>query len=339
MNDALISERKVNQAMNNSTIRTESFYIARAGEKDKRVYAVIWSPIKKPIMILQITHGMTEHIGRYKELAKELTKFGIAVAGFDLRGHGADIRASDIASFGQGDWESSIEDMHEFFCLLEERYSGIPHFMLGFSLGSFLLREYLGVHPKGVAGAIIMGTGHQASALLAVMSRIISQEVKKTDLYGTTELVKQLSFGTYNRKFRPNRTAADWLCSNEFQLDKYLEDPLCRKHISANLFLQLLNSMKRTGKKNSYDDWNKTMPILLISGEMDPVGNETKGVRSVYKTMKKANLSDVTIQFIPQARHDVLHDDLCGTASQLVRWMLLVNSFSKVNPIQKRKEE
>ena len=93
--------------------------------------------------VLQIAHGMTEHMGRYEAFAEYLVSQGIAVAGFDLRGHGKNSGDPDVASFGIGGWEASIEDMRLFFEWLEQRFSGVAHFMLGFSLGSFLLREYL----------------------------------------------------------------------------------------------------------------------------------------------------------------------------------------------------
>ena len=196
----------------------------------------IWLPEQEPKCVLQITHGMTEHIGRYTTLAQELTGQGIVVAGFDLRGHGRNPGDPNIASFGEGGWEASIEDMHLFFEVLAERFPVLPHFMLGFSLGSFLLREYLNQYPEDVAGAIIMGTGYQPGWLLSMMMEVVKSQIKKAGFDGTTDLVRQLSFGNYNQKFKPNRTIADWLCADNAELDAYLADPLCRKDISAGLF-------------------------------------------------------------------------------------------------------
>lgn len=177
--------------------------------------AVIWQPEQEVKAVLQITHGMTEHMGRYETLAEDLCNQGIAVAGFDLRGHGKNPGNPEIASFGKGGWDAAIKDMYLFFGELQNRFPEIPHYMMGFSLGSFLLREYLGKYPEGVAGAIIAGTGHQPGWLLAIMMAIVRGEFKKSGFDGTTDLVKQLSFGTYNQKFKPNRTEADWLCSDE----------------------------------------------------------------------------------------------------------------------------
>lgn len=252
---------------------------------------------------------MTEHIGRYTELARKLTAHGIAAAGFDLRGHGRNAGDPDIASFGEGGWEASVEDMHMFFDVLAKRFPELPHYMLGFSLGSFLLREYLGSYPEGVAGAVIMGTGYQPAPVLSVIMAILKGQIKTAGFDGTTDLVKQLSFGNYNKKFKPNRTIADWLCSDNDRLDAYLADPLCRKNISAGLFLQLLDSMKRTGSTDSYNGWNKDTPVLLISGQDDPVGDFGKGVAAVRQRMEKAGIHNVTMQLFPNARHDLLHEE------------------------------
>ena len=286
--------------------------------------AEIWLPEQEPKCILQITHGMTEHIGRYTELARKLTAHGIAAAGFDLRGHGRNAGDPDIASFGEGGWEASVEDMHMFFDVLAKRFPELPHYMLGFSLGSFLLREYLGRYPENIAGAVIMGTGYQPATVLSVIMAILKGQIKTAGFDGTTDLVKQLSFGNYNKKFKPNRTIADWLCSDNDRLDAYLADPLCRKNISAGLFLQLLDSMKRTGSTDSYNSWNKDTPVLLISGQDDPVGDFGKGVAAVRQRMEKAGIHNVTMQLFPNARHDLLHEE-AGAAEAarkaLIDWL------------------
>ena len=284
----------------------------------------MWLPEQEPKCVLQITHGMTEHIGRYTTLAQELTEHGIVVAGFDLRGHGRNAGDPNVASFGEGGWEASIEDMHMFFEVLEKRFPVLPHFMLGFSLGSFLLREYLNQYPEGVTGAIIMGTEHQPGWLLTMMMAIVKSQIRKAGFDGTTDLVKQLSFGNYNQKFKPNRTIADWLCADTVQLDAYLADPLCRKSISAGLFWQLLGSMQRTGSKHAYHGWNKETPILLLSGQDDPMGDSGKGVLAVKQRMEKAGIGSVTMELFPNARHDLLHEESSSAAAArkaMIDWM------------------
>ena len=291
-------------------MKTEPFMFT--GYHGTALPAVMWLPEGKVKAVLQITHGMTEHMGRYAHLAGYLLPLGIAVAGFDLRGHGRNAGDAQVASFGEGGWDASIGDMRLFFELLEQRFPGIPHYMLGFSLGSFLLREYLGQYPQNVAGAVIMGTGHQPGWLLKLMMGIVEGQIKKAGFDKTTDLVRQLSFGAYNQKCKPNRTVADWLCADKAQLDQYLADPLVRRDISAGLFWQLLGSMKRTSKMGAYQNWNREMPVLLMYGGDDPVGDGGKGVRRVCEQMKKAGIRDITFQMFPGARHDLLHEEENG---------------------------
>ena len=275
------------------------------GYEGKELPAVIWMPEGEVRAVLQLTHGMTEHMGRYGQFADYLTTIGVVVAGFDLRGHGRNGGDPEIASMGKGGWEASLEDMRLFFLELDRRFPETPHYILGFSLGSFLLREYLGKYSQGLSGAVIMGTGSQPGWLLSIMIGILRGQVDKAGADGTTDLVHQLSFGTYNAKFKPNRTNADWLCANEAELEAYLADPLVRREISAGLFRDLLCAMKRT---SSCAGWEKELPILLLAGQEDPVGDFGKGVRRFYDRMCKDGLRNVTFQEFPGARHDLLHE-------------------------------
>lgn len=286
---------------------------------------IIWYPLCSPTMVVQITHGMTEHIGRYEQLAEYLTSYGIAVAGFDLRGHGHNPGDNQCASFGEGGWNYALHDMHLFYLELNSKFPNIPHFMLGFSLGSFLLRDYLNRYCDKVDGAIIMGTGHQPGAVLNMLMPVVKREIKANGFDSSTHKVNKLSFETYNQKFAPNMTSVDWLCSDTTQRIKYRGDPLCRKTISAGLFWQLLDSMKRTGKLSSNRKWNKQMPVLLLSGQDDPVGDFGKGVQRVRQSMSRAGMKHIQLYLVPGARHDLLHEEKSGGSDEafdiLTNWL------------------
>lgn len=289
---------------------------------EKECQAYIWRPEGEVKCVLQIVHGMTEHMGRYEELAEFLTQEGIAVAGFDLRGHGTRGKGMTCASFGEDGWEATLKDIHQLHVSLKRQYPEAKHYLFGFSLGSFLVREYFNTYEDhDFAGTIIMGTGHQPAPVLSVIMAIVKGEIKKAGHDYTTDLVRNLSFGTYNKKFSPNRTRADWLCSDRTELDKYMADALCKEDISSGLSWQLLASMKRTGDKNAYQKWNKNMPVLLISGEEDPVGGAGKGVCQVEKSMKNAGLTNVTLKLYKGARHDVLHEKKSGAAAEVYQIM------------------
>ena len=305
-------------------MHTEIF--AFAGFDGMQLPAILWLPDGEPRRILQITHGMTEHIGRYEAFAEAMTKQGIAVAGYDLRGHGQNTSEPGVASFGENGWEASLEDMYLFFEALSARFPGMPHDMLGFSLGSFLLRDYLGRWNEGVSRAVIMGTGHQPAAVLSGIMAIVKGQIKKGGFDNTTDLVRKLSFETYNQRFKPNRTQSDWLCADTAQLDAYLADSLCRRDISSGLFWQLLGAMKRTGSKAACEAWNKELPVLLISGQDDPVGDCGKGVQAVKKLLDAAGMKEVTLCLIPGARHILLDERESGAADEAIQ---IISDFLK----------
>ena len=305
-------------------MRTEQLEFT--GDQGRKLPGILWLPEESPKMVLQVAHGMTEHMGRYTALARELTGLGIVVAGFDLRGHGRNPGDRSCASFGEKGWEATLGDMRCFFEVLSHRFPGVPLAMLGFSLGSFLVREYLGRYPDGVTCAAILGTGDQPGPVLSIMMAVVKGQIRKAGFDNTTDLVKKLSFENYNRKFAPNRTPSDWLCADNAQLDAYRSDPLCRENISAGLFWELMGAMKRTGSKTAYAHWNRKMPVLLLSGLNDPVGDFGKGVERVHQGMEKAGFADVTVYLLPDARHDLLHEEESGAAvaarRTLGQWLL-----------------
>lgn len=197
-----------------------------AGAQGMELPARLWLPDGQPRLVLQISHGMTEHSGRYDTLAAALAEHGIACAAFDLRGHGRNPGSRTCADMGPDGWEQSLSDLQRFCERLRESFPGVPLGMLGFSLGSFLLRDALCRGMAAPAGVILAGTGTQPGAVLAVIQAIVRGQLRRAKPGGTTPLVQKLSFGAYNRKFAPNRTRADWLCADEEALDRYCADPV-----------------------------------------------------------------------------------------------------------------
>ena len=233
---------------------------------------VLWLPEGDCRMVLQVVHGMTEHLDRYRDLGECLTRQGIALAGFDLPGHGQNPGDPVCASLGEQGWTRTLRQLDALHAALSQRLPGVPQALMGFSLGSFLVRDYVRTCEEKPEKLIVMGSGAQPGVLLAMLKALVKGQIRKAGFDRTTDLVRNLSFGAYNQKFRPNRTQADWLCGDPEQLDDYLADPLCRKEISAGLFWQLLDGMQRTGA-DPYTTWNREMPVLLISGGADPVGS------------------------------------------------------------------
>lgn len=276
----------------------------------------LWTPPVNPAAVILILHGMTEHAGRYEELADFLTSHHYAMAAYDLPGHGRNSTPSDCAAMAPGDWNAAIDGIDSALSQLRGRFS-CPVFLLGFSLGSFLAREYLQRPQPKMDGLILVGTGWQPKWLLKIMKVIVRTQIKKVGFDHNSPLVQKLSFGAYNEKFKPNRTKSDWLCSDETALDRYLSDPLCRSETASGTFYELLCSMERTRTARP----NVPLPVLLLSGDQDPVGNFGKSIAVVQKSLKAAGYP-VEIQIFPGARHMLLNEESGGQAEKARQYLL-----------------
>lgn len=296
---------------------------------------ILWLPENgAPKLILHVIHGMTEHITRYEDFAKFLTEHQIAVAGFDLPGHGVNAvncaENTDCAVFMPRDWENSLRNIAAFQQELHRKFPYTPHVLLGFSLGSFLLRDYLSSYPVNAQRIILMGTGDQPAWILKIIIRLVKRQIKTCGYAQTTPLIRKLSVENYNKHFKPNRTEYDWLCSDMHELQEYIQDDLCQKEISAGLFLQLLQGIHRTGQKASLQHWEKHIPVLLISGQQDPVGDFGKGVGSVQQKLQHAGFIS-EMHLIPEARHDILHEKSSSAAQEaskiILSWLMQITQL------------
>lgn len=283
------------------------------------LHGYLWTPSPKPDAVILVIHGMTEHAGRYHAFAESMCGQNIAVAAYDLRGHGVNAPTSDCAAMAPGDWEASIADIDRALAHLRSEFS-CPLFLMGFSLGSFLVREYMQQPNPNMDGILLIGTGLQPKWLLRIMQMIVKTQIKKCGFAEPTPLVRQLSFGAYNQKFKPNRTESDWLCSDEQELQRYLADPLCRRDIAAGTFYELLCSMERTAHPRA----NGSVPILLLGGGQDPVGNFGKGTDDLWMRLETARYP-VDSRIFPGARHMLLSEESGGQAQQareyLISWL------------------
>ncbi len=288
--------------------KNEFYYLSADGKT--QIHAVEWIPDEKPKAILQIAHGVTEYILRYEQFAEYLVKKGIMVVGNDHLGHGKSIaKDSEPMYFGPtGSWKWAVEDMYTCTKMIKEKYPEIPYYMLGFSLGSFLLRTYLIEYPGIANAAIIMGTGETPPVQIALAKFIANKEAKKVGENHTSPMIKKLTFDTYNKFFAPNRTDYDWLCSDNEGLDEYIADPMRGGNLSAGLFREMLSGMKFTSEIKNLKKMNLDTPILFISGDEDPVGEKGKGVIKAYHKFQNIGMKDVEIKLYPKLRHDILHE-------------------------------
>lgn len=290
-------------------IKNEFYYPSADGKT--QIHAVEWKPETEIKGIIQIAHGVTEYILRYENFAEFFTQKGFVVAGNDHLGHGQSIAPNDKPMyFGpNGSWNFVVKDIDTCKQMAKKKYPNVPYIILGFSLGSFLVRTYLiDYAQEPLDGAIIMGTGYIPNFKIAIAKMMTNKEAKKVGEENTSPVIKSLTFETYNKLFKPNRTAFDWLCSNEEALDEYIKDPLRGEDYSAGLFREMLTGMQYTADLKNIQKMNKKIPIFLLSGDKDPVGEFGKGVIKTHKIFKKAGIEDVEIKLYPNLRHDILHE-------------------------------
>ena len=301
----------------------QEFYYPSA-DKKTQIHAVEWKPKKEIIGVIQIAHGVTEHILRYEHFAEYFTQRGFVVVGNDHLGHGTSIATnSKPMYFGpKNSCDFVVKDMETCRKMTKEKYPDVPYVLLGFSLGSFLVRTYLIDYKEPIDAAIIMGTGYIPNFKIAIAKMLANKEAKKVGEENTSSVIKGLTFETYNQLFKPNRTECDWLCANEEAIDEYLEDPLRGESYSAGLFRELLSGMQYTSNLKNIQKMNKKIPILLLSGDKDPVGDFGKGTIKTFDVFRKAGIENVDIRLYRDLRHDILHEECRRKIySDIYRWL------------------
>lgn len=304
-------------------MKQEWTFLSADGKTD--IHAVEWIPENGVCAVLQISHGMVEYIERYDRFAEYMNEHGILVVGNDHLGHGQSVVSDEMHGFfarpdGNG---CVISDLHTLRSLTEKKYPGKPYFLLGHSMGSFLARQYMMMHGKGLQGVIVMGTGCQSAATLAA-GRLICHTMAlfKGWQYRST-LVNNLAFSGNNKAFEPSRTRADWLTRDEKTVDAYCADPWCSFIFTLNGFDQMLRGMQymQTGKHLALAP--KKCPVLFVSGENDPVGNFGKSVKQVCEQYRQAGFEKVSIKLYPEDRHEILNElDRDAVYQDLKKWIM-----------------
>lgn len=291
-------------------MKKHEFYYDSADKKTK-IRAIEWAPEGDVIGIVQVVHGVTEHILRYEKLAEFLCDKGFVVVGNDLIGHGKSIsKKSKPMYFGpEGSWSWLEADLDKCRELTKKRHPNVPYCMIGSSLGSFLIRTFIINYPEKIDMAILVGTGQTPAFQISLGKFVANSEAKKYGEDVPTKKISELTFETYNKIFAPNRTRYDWLAASEKSVDEYVNDPLRGGDMSSGVFREMLSGMKYSGNINNIKKMKKDMPVLFLSGENDPVGDCGKGVKKACNILEKAGLKDVEMKLYPNLRHDILHEE------------------------------
>jgi len=290
-------------------VKKEEFTFDSRDGKTK-LHAVRWVPEGKVVCILQIVHGMAEYIERYEELAQYFGEKGILVTGDDHLGHGKSVSRDGIYGYfcEQDPATVVVRDVHRLKKMTQEDYPGVPYVILGHSMGSFILRNYLFRYGTGIEGAIICGTGSKSRALITVSQALAAVSgVIHGDAY-VSKLIDKLAFGSSNKKIANARTSVDWLCTDDKVVDAYIKDELCGFTFTVNGFKTLFQLLNRLNKTENLNKMPKDLPVHFISGDMDPVGDYGEGVKKAYEDFRTAGMNRVSMKLYPGARHELLNE-------------------------------
>ena len=292
-------------------IITENEYTFLSSNGETPIHVREWVPDCDINGVVQIAHGICEYAGRYEGFARYLASKGFVVAANDHLGHGQSVLSEeDLGYFGPlGSWELVVEDIERLRALTAEKWPEAPYFLLGHSMGSFLTRTYLIRYPEApLSGVILSGTGQPPAAVLAGGRMLCDADVLKNGPRHRSLNIYGMAFGSYNKGIEPRRTPYDWICRDEAVVDAYAADPLCTFVPTSSLFREMLSGLATVGSLHEVSAMRKDLPLILMSGDADPVGGRGVQVAKVYSLLVRAGCKDVAYKFYPGARHEILNE-------------------------------
>ena len=275
------------------------------------LYGRTWAPEHgAPRAVLQLVHGIAEHIGRYDRFARFMSDHGYLVCAEDHLGHGnTPENAEDLGYTADKDgWVKMTDNVRALHERIAPQYPGIPYFILGHSMGSFLTRSYLIRYPGTVDACALLGTGQQPESVLKAGLAACRLEQIRLGKRGRSKLLQSLCFGAYNSQFKPNRTESDWVCSVDEVVDAYIADPFCQVMPSVTLMRDMLTGIRFNQQPENLAKMDKTTPVFFLSGDQDPVGSNGKGVRAAYQSFLDAGCGHVRLKLYPGGRHEMLNE-------------------------------
>ena len=275
-----------------------------------QIHCIKWTPEDGNYRaILQLTHGMVEYIDRYDAFANFMTTQGFLVVGNDHLGHGDSVVSKeDWGYFAPNPSDTLIEDMHTLRTMTQEE--GKPYFMLGHSMGSFMLRKYLIHHADGVKGAIIMGTNVMPDQTVNLAMRIAKMQAGIFGWRHRSKLLQQLSYSKPYKRFdlTGKDTSNSWLTKDEEIVKAYYADPRCTFLFTDNAYLGMFEAILECCNKENAGKLPKDLPLFFVSGAMDPVGEFGKSVKQAAHLYMDAGMTDVTWKLYEDDRHEILNE-------------------------------
>ncbi len=289
------------------------------------IFAEVYYPDKSITVkgVLQIAHGMAEHHERYENFIEFMNNNGYAVFINDHLGHGKSVSSdSELGYFGKkAGYLYLVEDMKTLHDIARDEFPHIPYILFGHRMGSFLARLYCERYGDTLTGAIFCGTSGP-NPLASVGLPLIKAMVKtKGDHYRST-FIDKMCFGSYNKKIVPQRTSFDWLTTRDDIVDEYIADPYCGFLFTTCGYRDLISLIIIVNRSDWYTSIPAELPIYLISGDEDPVGNYGKGITEVYHGLMDTNHSDVSMKLYSGDRHEILNEkDSDDVYNDIIKWV------------------
>jgi alpha-beta hydrolase superfamily lysophospholipase len=290
----------------------------------QEIYTVIYKPSEEIKGHIHILHGMAEHIGRYEEFALFLNDHGYLVSGHDHRGHGHTGQKDNLFGFlaDHDGFERVTEDVREVIQSVRQSLDLPKPIIFGHSMGSFIGRRYIQKYGESISKIVLSGTRGPLSPVDKVGKWLAKGfalvKGKKTE----NPLLNNLSFGKFNKAITNSNTDFDWLSTDAEQVKKYVDDPLCGFVSCNQLFVDLLDGLNVIHDANENAHVPRELPILLISGAMDPVGDMGKSLWPVAEQLKKHGVLDVTVVVLEGKRHEILNEkNHLDVYQKILTWM------------------
>lgn len=288
-------------------MKTSEYHIPATG--GKKLFAHTYLPDgKSPKAVVIIIHGMLEHSGRYKRFANKLTENEFAVITYDLRAHGkTDPDQLGIIDYDDG-FHHMVSDIQFVKNEVLSNFPDLPVIIFAHSMGTFLTQRYMQLYDYEPAGIIYSGSNGKPPSLIyggLILSKLLS---KIKDPEFKSRLIHKMSFEPFNAKFKPNRTDQDWLSRDAEEVDRYISDPYCGFIPSVAFYNQLFSGLMTLTAHKPFAGKNPNIPILIVSGDHDPVSDMGKGIKRLQKQLKDSGANNLTVNLYPGARHELLNE-------------------------------
>lgn len=298
----------------------DTFWLA-ANDRNQ-LFVNRWLPEGPLKAVILVSHGMAEHSARYARLAQQLCNERYGVYALDQRGHGRTAEHGVLGHYADDDgWCKVVGDLASLNQRIGQEHPGTPIVLLGHSMGSYIAQAYLLHHSASLYGAVLSGSNFQPVALYRTAQLIARFERWRQGATGRSALIEWLTFGSFNKAFKPNRTVFDWLSRDPDEVDKYINDPLCGFRCTNQLWIDMLGGLQQISKASNLAQLDPGLPLLVIGGECDPV-SEGKRLTALADALRQAGSQCLQLTIYPQARHELFNEsNRDEVTADLLAWL------------------